>query len=90
MRKKSRRPPVDIEIQWTEDETNPGGKEPSKKLMAELARELGRMMARQHLAELEAKRRESEAKWRELSDACDELINSAIVKQSNTSKSDDK
>lgn len=63
MSKKSRRPPVDIEIHWTEDETNPGGKEPSKKLLMELARRIGRKLAR-HLVELEAQRLEREASGR--------------------------
>jgi hypothetical protein len=43
---KKERPPVEFDTQWTEDETNPGGKEPSQKLTAELAREIARIVAR--------------------------------------------
>ena len=45
------RPPVEFDITWTKDETNPGGKEPSKKLLLELAQELGRIVARRDMAQ---------------------------------------
>jgi hypothetical protein len=90
MSKKSGRPPVDIEIQLTEDETNSGGKEPSKKLLRELAQSLGRKLAKQQLAAEEARSRELSARCRELSDACDDLLNSVIVTNTDVPKSDEK
>ncbi len=87
---KKKRPPVDIDIQWTEDETNPGGNEPSKKLTMELARELGRIAARRQHAEWMAEQERLLAECRELSAACDELLGSAIVPASETPKPDTK
>ena len=88
MPKKNERPPVALEIKWTEDETNPGALEPSKKIALELARALGRMAARKELKAWEDKQWDLEARCRALSDACDELLNSVIVKAPDMPRSD--
>ena len=88
MPKKNERPPVALEIKWTEDETNSGANEPSKKIALELARALGRMAARKELKASEDKQRDLEARCRALSDACDELLNSVIVKAPDMPRSD--
>ena len=85
---KKQRPPVEIDIQWTEDETNPGGREPSKKLALELAREVGRMLARRD--QKVGKQRDEEDLRRAVSSAFDELLASATVRSTDAPKSDTK
>ena len=84
------RPPVEFDIKWTEDETNPGGKEPSKKLMLELARYIGRKMARRDLAEGKTTLHDSEDFGRRHAAACDEVLNSVTVKAPKMPRSDKK
>ena len=84
------RPPVEFDIKWTEDETNPGGKEPNKKLMLEQARYIDRTMARRDLAEGKTTMHDGEDFGRRYAAACDELLNSVIVKASNMPRSDKK
>ena len=87
---KTRRPPAEIEIKWTEDGTNPSGHKPGKKLVLELARELGRMAARRDHEAWTTKHRNLEARCRALSATCDELLASAIVPVSKVPRSDGK
>ena len=88
MSKKSATPSVDTEIKWTEGETNPGGREPSKKLALELAREVGRILARRD--QKVGKQRDEEDLRQAVSSAFDELLAFATVRSTDAPKSDTK
>lgn len=89
MSKKSRPPPVDIEIQWTEDETNPGGKEPSQKLVSELTQVLARIVARRDMA-MGIKERDAASLQQAMSSLLRELVASARVQPTKAPKPDKK
>lgn len=65
MSKKNKCPPSKLKIEWTVDETNPDGREPSDTLMMRLAQDLGRMAARREIAEQERQRLELVERFRD-------------------------
>ena len=86
---KKERPPVEFDIQWTEDETNPGGREPSQKLTSELAKEIARIVARRDVA-MGIKDRDPASLRQAMASVLEEIFASARVPSTNAPKPDKK